>query len=100
MAIFSCRDEKVLELDQKEADKTYIAMWHGALYGARMDNGHENSNQASWKKSIFKDFDITMMGDFSRVTKISLMAEWLIVEVANPTGLWRINRQRISDLGY
>jgi len=62
--IFSCRDEKVLELDQKEADKTYIAMWHGALYGARMDNGHENSNQASWKKSIFKDFDITMMGDF------------------------------------
>ncbi|MDG1949960.1 MAG: SMC family ATPase [bacterium] len=62
--VFSCRDEKILQLDQKEADKTYIALWHGALYGARMDNGYENSNQASWKKSIFKDFDITMMGDF------------------------------------
>jgi DNA repair exonuclease SbcCD ATPase subunit/DNA repair exonuclease SbcCD nuclease subunit len=62
--VFSCRDEKILNLDSKEPGRKYIAMWHGALYGARMDNGHENSNQASWKKSIFKDFDITMMGDF------------------------------------
>jgi hypothetical protein len=29
-----------------------------------MDNGYENKNQASWKKSIFKNFDATLMGDF------------------------------------
>lgn len=64
--VFSCRDEKVLELkeSEKKPGVTYIALWHGALYGARMDNGYENINQASWKKSIFKNFDATLMGDF------------------------------------
>lgn len=64
--VFSCRDEKILELpkDQKNPQVKYIALWHGALYGARMDNGYENINQASWKKSIFENFDVTLMGDF------------------------------------
>lgn len=62
--VFSCRDQKILHLDHKIPNHRYIALYHGALYGARMDNGYENKNQASWKKSIFKDFDITMMGDF------------------------------------
>jgi len=64
--VFSCRDEHVLELEphEKESGRAYVALWHGALYGARMDNGYENINQASWKKSIFMNFDATLMGDF------------------------------------
>ena len=62
--IFSCKDQEILKLNNKLKDRIYVALWHGALYGARMDNGYENINQASWKKSVFKNFDIVMMGDF------------------------------------
>lgn len=61
--IFSCKDNEILELPKKEEGKTYIALYHGTVYGARGDNGYEQKGDNLMRLSTFKNFDIVMLGD-------------------------------------
>jgi DNA repair exonuclease SbcCD ATPase subunit len=61
--VFSCKDNEILELPAKEEGKTYIALYHGTVYGARGDNGYEQKGDNLMRLSTFKNFDIVMLGD-------------------------------------
>lgn len=61
--VFSCKDNQVVKIVKRDPNKTYIALWHGTLYGARLDNGYDALGSETVKKETFKDFDIVMMGD-------------------------------------
>jgi DNA repair exonuclease SbcCD nuclease subunit len=61
--VFSCKDNQMVRVDNKDPEKTYIALWHGTLYGSKMDNGYDAIGEDNVKKETFKDFDVVMMGD-------------------------------------
>ena len=61
--VFSCKDNEILELSKKKKGKTYIALYHGTVYGARGDNGYEQKGDNLMRLSTFKNFDIVMLGD-------------------------------------
>lgn len=63
--VWSCIDGKNVEIKEKNPDKTYIALFHGPIIGATMDNGYmlENVNAS---RVMFDDFDIAMLGDIHK----------------------------------
>jgi len=61
--VFSCKDNQILELLEKDENKTYIALYHGTVYGARGDNGYEQKGDNLMRLSTFKHFDMVMLGD-------------------------------------
>jgi DNA repair exonuclease SbcCD ATPase subunit len=61
--VFSCKDNEILELLDKDDDKTYIGLYHGTVYGARGDNGYEQKGDNLMRLSTFKHFDMVMLGD-------------------------------------
>ncbi len=63
LGVFSCKDNKMIKIENKDNDKYYIAIWHGMLYGARMDNGFEMKDEGLVKPSSFDGFDLVCMGD-------------------------------------
>ena len=63
--VFSCLDGQILSLkkEDKLTNKKYIALYHGAVYGSRSENGHVMKSDELIKKSVFDNFDIVMMSD-------------------------------------
>lgn len=63
--VFSCKDNEILTLneDDKDPNKTYIALYHGTLYGSRRDNGYIAEEDNLITPSTFNGFDIAMLGD-------------------------------------
>ncbi|MEK6829296.1 MAG: metallophosphoesterase [Nanoarchaeota archaeon] len=61
--IFSCKDDEIITLEKKDPNKKYIAMYHGTVYGARMDNGYEDKRDNLMRLSTFSNFDMVMLGD-------------------------------------
>lgn len=61
--IFSCKDNKMLKFPQKDPAKTYIALWHGTLYGSKMDNGYDATGDDLVNLSTFNGYDAVLMGD-------------------------------------
>jgi len=61
--VFSCKDNKMLKIQNKDPDKTYVALWHGTLYGSKMDNGYDASGDDLVNMSTFQGFDAVLMGD-------------------------------------
>lgn len=61
--LFSCKDNEIITLEKKEPDKKYIALYHGTVYGARMDNGFEDKRDNLMRLSTFEKFDMAMLGD-------------------------------------
>ena len=61
--VFSCKDDKKIELKKKDKDVTYIAFYHGQVVGAIGDNGYELFGEDLANPSVFKDFDVVMLGD-------------------------------------
>ena len=63
LGVFSCKDNKQIIVEDKDPDKYYIAMWHGMLYGSRMDNGFQIKDDKLVKPSTFEGFDLVCIGD-------------------------------------
>ena len=61
--VFSCKDGDLLELTKKDKNKKYIALFHGQVFGARGDNGHELIGDDVIKLTTFNNFDMVMLGD-------------------------------------
>ena len=61
--VYSCKDEKIISLTEKEFGKKYIALYHGAIYGCRGNNGHILKNDTYIRPSTFSNFDMVLMGD-------------------------------------
>jgi DNA repair exonuclease SbcCD ATPase subunit/predicted phosphodiesterase len=61
--VYSCKDDEILSLSKKEKNKKYIALYHGTVYGSRLDNGHPDYSPGNIKMSSFNNFDIVMLGD-------------------------------------
>ena len=61
--VYSCIDNEILSLTKKDPNKTYVALYHGPVYGCRGDNGYELKNEDYIKLSSFNNFDFVMLGD-------------------------------------
>lgn len=73
--IYSCLDNEILTLKTKDKKKTYIAMYHGPVYGSRGNNGYElHDSEYMMKLSTFNNFDIVMLGDIHEHQAFSLKA--------------------------
>ncbi len=61
--VYSCLDNEILRLTQKEKNKKYIALYHGPIYGCLGNNGYELMGETLMNLSVFNNFDIVMLGD-------------------------------------
>jgi DNA repair exonuclease SbcCD ATPase subunit len=61
--VYSCKDDIILTLDKKDHNKHYIGFYHGTVYGARGDNGHEMKGDKLMRLSTFNNFDAVLLGD-------------------------------------
>lgn len=61
--VFSCKDNQIVKIEEKDPNKTYVALWHGTLYGSKMDNGYDATGDELAKLSMFESFDAVLMGD-------------------------------------
>jgi len=64
--VYSMWDNEKLQLNEKELDKKYIALYHNPVYGCKMDNGIENKREDLIKMNDFNGFDIVMLGDIHK----------------------------------
>jgi DNA repair exonuclease SbcCD ATPase subunit len=98
--IYSCLDDEILTLSNKDKDKTYIAMYHGPVYGSRGNNGYElHSNEYMMKLSSFNNFDIVMLGDIHEHQAFSLKGS-SVENVAYPGSLIQQDYGESIDKGY
>jgi DNA repair exonuclease SbcCD ATPase subunit len=63
---FSMIDNEMLQLNEKEEGKKYIALYHNPVFGCKMDNGLENKREDLVKITDFANFDIVMLGDIHK----------------------------------
>lgn len=61
--IYSLWDNELLTLTDKNPNKTYIALYHGAVYGSMSDSGFQLKSDGLVKLSTFNNFDMVMLGD-------------------------------------
>lgn len=63
--VFSCYDNEMLVLNQeeKQENKKYIALFHGPVYGCRGNNGYELKGDHLMNLSAFDNFDMVLLGD-------------------------------------
>lgn len=61
--VFSCKDNKIVRILDKDPNKTYVALWHGTLYGSKLDNGYDANGEELAKLSMFEGYDAVLMGD-------------------------------------
>lgn len=61
--VFSCKDNKLITLGDKDPNRSYVALWHGTLYGSKMDNGYDAIGDDLVALKTFKGFDAIIMGD-------------------------------------
>lgn len=61
--VFSCKDDEILKLENKDPNKKYIAMYHGTVYGSRNDNGFLAHGDELMNLKTFEGFDMVMLGD-------------------------------------
>ncbi len=63
--VYSCLDNEILKLNYSDRidGKTYIALFHGPMYGCRADNGSEMKGDDLIKPTAFDQWDMVLMGD-------------------------------------
>lgn len=61
--VYSCIDNQIISLTQKEKGKKYIALAHYTIQGSRGNNGRELMGDDLIRVSTFNNFDIVMLGD-------------------------------------
>jgi DNA repair exonuclease SbcCD ATPase subunit len=104
--VYSCLDNEILTLKDKEKDKTYIALYHGPVYGCRGDNGYELKGEALMKLSSFNNFDIVMLGDIHEHQSFSLVQQNFAESIDKGYLIWDLNNCTFkkynvpNDVGY
>lgn len=78
--VFSCKDDEILTLEKKDPNKKYIALYHGTVYGARMDNGFEDKRDNLMRLGTFSNFDMVMLGDIHEYQTFDRWEEKVIDE--------------------
>lgn len=98
--IYSCLDNEILTLSKKDKKKTYIAMYHGPVYGSRGNNGYElHDSEYMMKLSTFNNFDIVMLGDIHEHQSFSLKTS-ATENIAYPGSLIQQDYGETIDKGY
>ncbi len=98
--VYSCLDNEILTLKTKDKDKTYIAMYHGPVYGSRGNNGYElHDSEYMMKLSTFNNFDIVMLGDIHEHQSFSLKTS-ATENIAYPGSLIQQDYGETIDKGY
>lgn len=62
---------QVTPIINKSPNELYVALYHGSLYKSITDLGWVNDDEASFKVSDFKGWDITMLGDIHKFSFIN-----------------------------
>lgn len=112
--IFSCKDNKLIKIQDKDPSRSYVAIWHGTLYGSKMDNGYDATGDDLVNIATFDGFDAVLMGDiheyqtFERDHFLEVDASSLKEYVRNgwgevsdaQTGTTRFIHKKIPSIGY
>ena len=71
--VSSLYDNKFIRCPKKDIDHTvkHIALYHGPVYGCKLDNGLPYFSKESIKLSDFKDFDYALLGDIHKRQHLS-----------------------------
>jgi DNA repair exonuclease SbcCD ATPase subunit/predicted phosphodiesterase len=68
--VFSMVDEEYPVEFDREKNRIYAALFHGALSGAKLDNGYI-LKEAEADTGLFKNYDIGMLGDLHEFQEVS-----------------------------
>ena len=97
-AAWSMMDGKDLVIKDKDPDKIYIGLFHGAVRGSLMDNNYHLSD-ADASVSMFDQCDIVLLGDIHRRQGFGPCDEVTIEEIVTEDELKRLQDQsNISDM--
>jgi len=69
--VFSMWDNGLLQLNDKDENKKYIALYHNPIYGCKMDNGMENRRDDLKRITDFANFGMVMLGDIHKYQTFS-----------------------------
>lgn len=91
-AVWSMMDNKDLVIENKDPNKIYIGLFHGAVRGSVTDqNYHFNDSDASVE--TFKNCDIVLLGDIHKRQGFGLMEDVTITEIVTESELQRLKDQ-------
>ena len=76
--VYSCLDNEIIKLETIDSTKIYIALYHGSMKGARLDNGMLAMGEELIKPSTFNGFHIVMCGDLHECQTIQEYSEEII----------------------
>ena len=91
-------DNKSLKIEDKDPDKVYIGLFHGAVRGSVMDNNYHLSD-ADASIEMFDQCDIVLLGDIHKRQGFGPEDEVIIERVVTEEELERLKDQaNISDI--
>ena len=64
--VFSMWDNELIQLNEKEPGKKYIALYHNPIFGSKMDNGMVSKRDDYLNIKEFANYDIVMLGDIHK----------------------------------
>ena len=103
--VYSCLDNEILKLNLKDrdVDKNYIALFHGAMYGSMADNGMQLKGDELIKPNIFDNFDIVMLGDiheYQSLQEYEKKEGVIKPSIAYPSSILQLNYGESLKKGY
>jgi len=96
-AIWSMMDNKELVIEDKDPDKVYVGMFHGAVRGSRMDNDYYLM-EADASEDMFDQCDIVLLGDIHGRQGFGELKEVTIEEIVTEEELKRLKEQDNVDI--
>lgn len=91
--VSSLLDNKFIRhADIPPSENTTVALYHGPVYGCKLDNGTSLNESGLFKTSDFKGFDYTLLGDIHK-------RQYLTPSIAYPGSLIQQNHKESLDQG-
>jgi DNA repair exonuclease SbcCD nuclease subunit len=91
-AAWSMMDNKDLVIEDKDPDKVYVGLFHGAVRGSVMDNNYQLS-ESDASVETFKQCDIVLLGDIHKRQGFGEMIDVIIEEIVTEDELERLKDQ-------
>lgn len=97
-AAWSMMDNKPLKIEDKDPNKVYIGLFHGAVRGSVMDNNYHLS-ESDASVEMFDQCDIVLLGDIHKRQGFGEMIDVTIEEIVTEEELERLKDQEgINDI--
>jgi hypothetical protein len=91
-AVWSMIDNKPLKIEDKDPEKIYIGLFHGAVRGSIMDNNYYLS-ESDASVEMFDQCDIVLLGDIHKRQGFGEMLDVVIEDIVTEDELERLKNQ-------